>query len=130
MDNDLFDFCHDFNTFDITLTASNGDRRKIASVFAVAFDSVAEECNLLYAIVLILGNSAAKQIISYSGMYLVDFCGILQGWNSLLWTTCFHIQTHKGLEKTSFGKKKMWVVVVIYCNTFHRLDMEYVAPWL
>lgn len=84
MDNDLFDFCHDFNTFDITLTASNGDRRKIASVFAVAFDSVAEECNLLYAIVLILGNSAAKQIISYSGMYLVDFCGILQGWNSLL----------------------------------------------
>lgn len=60
MDNDLFDFRHDFNIFDITLI---GVIRKIASVFAVAFDYVAEECNLLYAIVLILGNSTAEQII-------------------------------------------------------------------
>ena len=71
-------------TFDITLIASNVAIRKIASGFAVAFEYVAEGCKLLYAIVLILGNSTAKQIIFYSGMYLVDFCGILQGWNSLL----------------------------------------------
>lgn len=81
MDNDLFD-CHNFNTFDTTLIASNVAIRKIAG-FAVAFDYVAERCNLLYAIVLILGNSTAKQVTSYSGVYLVDLCGILQGWNSL-----------------------------------------------
>lgn len=49
-----------FNTFDIILIASHRDIRQIVSVFAVAFDYVVEECNLLYAIALILGNSAAK----------------------------------------------------------------------
>lgn len=66
-----------------TSITSNGDRRKII-IFPVVLDSVAEECNLSYVIALILGNSTARQTTSYSGMYLVEFCGILQGWNSLL----------------------------------------------
>lgn len=53
-------------------------RGKLTSGFAVALDSVAEECNLLYASVLIQGNATAKQITSHSGMYLVDFGGVLQ----------------------------------------------------
>lgn len=64
------------NTFDATLVPSNGDTR--TSVFAVAFEPVAEECNLLCAFVLIQGNATAKQITSHCGMYLVDFCGVLQ----------------------------------------------------
>jgi len=84
MEDDLFDFCRDFNTFGITLITSNGDKKKIASVVAVAFDYVAEECKLLCAVVLIAGNSTAKQIMFCSGVYLVHFCGISQSWNSLL----------------------------------------------
>lgn len=50
---------------------------KLTSIFAVAFDSVAEECNLC-ASVLIQENATAKQTTSYTGIYLVDFCGGLQ----------------------------------------------------
>lgn len=51
---------------------------KLTSGFAVAFDSVAEECYLLCASVLIQENAPAKQITFHSGMYVVDFCGVLQ----------------------------------------------------
>lgn len=51
---------------------------KLTPVFAVNSDSVAEECNLLCASVLVQGNATAKKITSHSGMYLVDFCGVLQ----------------------------------------------------
>lgn len=50
---------------------------KLTSVFAVAFESLAEECNLLCTFVLIQRNATAKQITSRCGMYLVDFCGVL-----------------------------------------------------
>lgn len=61
MDNDLFD-CHNFNTFDTTLIAPNVAIRKIAG-FTVAFDYVAERCNLLYAIVLVLGNLLLSRLL-------------------------------------------------------------------
>lgn len=87
-----------------TSITSNENRRKITVIFAVALDSVAEECNLSYAIALIPGNSTAKQIISYSGMYLVDFCGILQGWNSLLWTSVVISKPPKAWKKLPWHK--------------------------
>lgn len=79
---------------------------KLTAISAVAFDSVAEECNLLCASVLIQENAPAKQITSHSGMYLVDFCGVFAGLKFLLVNKCLHIQTLKGLEKSTLKKKR------------------------
>lgn len=124
IDDDLFDFCCNFNVVNVKLIASNIDIRKI-SVLEVAFGYVVEGCHFLchcfdFQIILLL--SKLFLILVFILQAFVVHCKVETA-------SCEQMYPEPQRPGKSFfclKKKVGWICL----NTFRRLDMEYIPLWL